>query len=159
MLMFFEYIKFIFFVGLSNIGSDQHKVVNNDVDQINQFIEILQSSDYSMKVLFEKDIILAEETFNDKGESSYEMYQLILESLAEEIKNCQNSQENLKIISFSDVKKSVLAEFNLNIPSEGSVYFLFCNDHIITSFLIKENHIVSFSMLNKGGKRFFLSVG
>lgn len=125
---------------------------------IDQFLNVLKSNDNTMECLFKKNIIKAPDSINNQGESSYKFYQTILDSLSDQLISCEDQEITYEAFVLDKRSNEKISEMELIVPGAGTVYLVYCNKSLITPLLIKDGYIVSFSTLNKGGKRVFLMI-
>ena len=137
-----------FVIPLSAQHSEHYQMVE-------RFIESLKSKESTMQHLYDEGIINAPEKISDNGSSTYEFYQVMLQALNDQLENCESQGSVYEVLDLKESVRKKGYENNLEIPENGSVYLLYCNEDLITLILIENKYITSFSTMNKGGRRIF----
>lgn len=147
---------YIIILGLS-IFSCQAQHLNHEI-AIHTFIASLKSGKETLKSIKEENILhISQEESNLEAQKEYDStFSIILKSLHQRLLDCDKEDNGLEVLSLNESKKEKGLDEELVVPERGSVYILYCGDTIITRFLIIDEKIASFSVINKSGRRVFL---
>ncbi len=126
------------------------------------FLEQISSKNdkASFENLYDKEMLHTSQNYSqlkDKTEANV-IYDMIIDAISEEIQKYNEPLENFEILTLKESKRHKKYSEHLNLPDnyEYHAYILYHNTNVITRFLIKENKIASFSVINKSGERFFV---
>ena len=130
---------------------------NNHTTLIHDFFKEINSS-ASFGDLYKQNILYTFEAYNKmKNKTEVDsIYTTIIRSIKEQVSKCNSKPLEILTVDESFAKKKY--KENLNIPSDYdcNAYIVFCDSTVVTRFLIRENRIASFSVIDKGGQSFFL---
>lgn len=122
------------------------------VELIQKFIKSIEDGK-SMKDMQKEGLLVKQIDQIEEGESEADsVYSMIIKSISDQVLNCNK----MEILDLDRSKRKKHFNENIVVPSNERVYILYCDDMIITRFLIRENKIASFSVMNKGGRKVFL---
>lgn len=126
------------------------------MELIQAFIKSLQDGKL-IKDMQKEDILANSNNQMNGGESKADsMYSIILKSISDQILICNKSKGKMEILGLERCINERGFNEKIDVPFNGRVYILYCNNTIITRFLIKEDKIASFSVISKGDRNFFL---
>ncbi|QDH77871.1 hypothetical protein FKX85_01945 [Echinicola soli] len=148
---------FVFFIYLSFSNFQvmaQNEIGNNIIDR---FISSIEKDKISLGELKADGIIRLSESNEDSVQKFDQEYaQPVFEAIRNNLEICNNSKENIEILSLKEAKARKKYFPELISTPDGDVYLLYCKEELIAPFLVQEGKISSFSTLNKSGKEIFL---